>query len=768
MAGRRRKENGNMAEDFYGLWYDRPAASWTEALPIGNGRFGGMVYGGIEHEEISVNEETVWEGTYTDRRRPRAKESLSEMRRAIFEGRFREAERISGGMLGNPPNLDSYQPLCRVHLDLTHDGIFRDYRRELDLNRAVHRVRYRKQGVMGFRQGALLTRKCFVSAADRLMVLRLHSDYPGGLDMDIRLTRPSDIRLTAEGSQIRLEGQCHPLPEGVRFAAVLSAALHGEGTIQAVDGALRVRGARDLEIRLAGATDYAGGSPAEQCLEILRCARNQSYEQLLARHEADYGALFGRQRFSLGADPTAQPTDRLIRLYRAGDEEAGRGLYALWYNYLRYLMISSSRPGGQPSNLQGIWNNNMKAPWNSDYHPNVNMQINYWTSEGFNLPECVEPLADWLEKAAAAGESTARDFYGAEGWVLHHISDIFHCTAPMDGPWGIWPFGGAWLCRHLYEHYRYNGDRAFLQRRVLPLLRGAVRFMLDFLVECPPGLPGEGYLVTCPSHSPENRFITETGEVSWLTYACAMDMEIIRDLLTIYLDALAELGLQEPLAERAAAARARLVPIRISGRTGGIMEWIEDYEEQEIGHRHVSPLYALYPGEQITHRTPELLAASEKTLERRLSHRYDAQGWCCGWIGALFARLGRGGRALDMLDSIAETLTLDNLMVNAHGNPQVGDAQAVAAAIQEMLVQSHEGFLSLLPALPGRWHQGEIRGLRVRGGHVIDMRWERGVLTEARLTAGRDGPVTVVFPAASGEEARRVLSLRAGEVCRVV
>ena len=309
MAGRRRKENGNMAEDFYGLWYDRPAASWTEALPIGNGRFGGMVYGGIEHEEISVNEETVWEGTYTDRRRPRAKESLSEMRRAIFEGRFREAERISGGMLGNPPNLDSYQPLCRVHLDLTHDGIFRDYRRELDLNRAVHRVRYRKQGVMGFRQGALLTRECFVSAADRLMVLRLHSDYPGGVDMDIRLTRPSDIRLTAEGSQIRLEGQCHPLPEGVRFAAVLSAALHGEGTIQAADGALRVRGARDLEIRLAGARIIRSDGSPQMILTVILivtflaahyrgklAAQQKAFEQRLAASASAQEATAGDDR----------------------------------------------------------------------------------------------------------------------------------------------------------------------------------------------------------------------------------------------------------------------------------------------------------------------------------------------------------------------------------------------------------------------------------------------------------------------------------------
>ena len=313
----------------------------------------------------------------------------------------------------------------------------------------------------------------------------------------------------------------------------------------------------------------------------------------------------------------------------------------------------------------------------------------------------------------------------------------------MDGPWGIWPFGGAWFCRNLFDHYLYTLDRDFLKDRALPLIRGSVEFMLDFLVECPKGIPGEGYLVTCPSHSPENRFVAADGTISWLTYGSTMDMQIIRDLFGIYLNTLEILGIDEPLAEEAKAARARLAPTRISDKTGCIREWIDDYQESDPGHRHVSHLYGLYPGNEICELGEEYLEAAEKTLERRLSHNYHAAGWCCGWIANMFARLHRGNRSLDLLNMIVRTLTLPNLMVDAHGNAQVGDAQAVASAIQEMLAQSHQQVIELLPALPTEWKEGEIRGLRLRGAHSVDMIWQDGKLTEAKFTAGQDAPVFI-------------------------
>lgn len=740
-----------MSDRFCGLWYDRPASCWVEALPLGNGRLGAMVYGGLQKETVSINEETCWEGAEIDRSNPGALEKLDEIRKAIFEGRYFEAEKIGEEMMGVPPYVDCFQPLCSLDIQFENTGIFRNYRRQLDLENAVHTVQYSIGGDLRFTSNTgLFTRESFVSAADQLFVMRITKpmrkiNYIAppkhtGMSMDISLSRLYPVEKTAQPGRLTLRGQCAPEDRGVRFAAVADVMIEG-GSMYCEDNVLKIRQASAIELRLAGATDYAGGDAMEKCLAALENAKNMDFETLKQRHIRDYRALFDRQRFTLHGDLSALPTDALIRSVHAGEDS--RALYELWYNYLRYQIICSSRPGCQPSNLQGVWNDNMFAAWNSDYHPNVNMQINNWPTEGYALPECFQPIVDWLEKIAENGRVTAQKHYNARGWVLHHVSDIFHCTAPMDGPWGIWPFGGAWFCRNLYEHYLYTLDRDFLKDRALPLIRGSVEFMLDFLVECPAGIPGEGYLVTCPSHSPENRFVAEDGTVSWLTYGSTMDMQIIRDLFTIYLNTLKILGLSEPLTEDARAARERLVPTRISEKTGCIMEWIDDYQESDPGHRHVSHLYGLYPGNEICELGSEYLDAAEKTLERRLSHNYHAAGWCCGWIASMFARLHRGSRSLDLLNMIVRTLTLPNLMVDAHGNAQVGDAQAVAATVQEMLAQSHQQFIELLPALPAEWKEGEITGLRLRGAHTVDMVWQEGKLVSAHFLAGCDGEVRI-------------------------
>lgn len=726
----------HMQSDFYGLWFKRPAASWIEALPLGNGRLGCMVYGGIQTETISINEETVWEGEIKDRSNPAALDKLKQIRAAIFAGKYEEAEKAGEDMLGIPPNLNSYQPLCHVNMRINHTGIFEDYTRRLNLEDAIHTVKYNLKG-------QTYTRETFVSAVDNLIVMRMAATGQEGLYLDISLGRFSQVETQICGNRIIMHGQCAPENKGVRFASILEI-VTDKGQISRIDGGLRIKDTNEVEIRLAGATDYHKGDPVEKCRAFLERACGKPYEELKKDHVQDYRALSKRQTFRMGNPRMDVPTDELAGL--AKSEKYSGAFFALWYNYLRYQIIATSRPGCLPSNLQGIWNDNMNAPWNSDYHPNVNMQINYWPVEGYGLPECVQPLVDWLEHVARHGEKTAKAHYAASGWVLHHISDIFFCTEPMDGPWGIWPFGGVWLCRNLYEHYLYTQDKTFLKERALPLIRGAVMFMLDFLIECPKGLPGEGYLVTCPSHSPENRFVTNDGQVSWLTYAAAMDMEITYDLFTIYLNSLDTLNLDEPLSQKVKQARERLVPLRISKRNGCLMEWIEDYEETEPGHRHVSHLYALYPGTQISSQNPDLLRACEKTLARRLSHHYDAQGWCCGWLASLFARLHKGQDALNMLERIAHGLTLPNLMVNAHGHPQVGDAQAVAAAIQEMLAQSHEAFIDLLPALPYSWDSGTMEGFYVRGGHILSMYWDNGSLTGATVVSGQNGVIRIRSP----------------------
>lgn len=724
-----------MREGFYGLWYERPATTWTEALPIGNGRLGGMVYGGIQSESITLNEESVWDGGPKDRNNPDAYAKLKPMRDAIFAGRMDEAEALGEGMLGIPMTIDSYQPLCSLDIQYAHTGSFREYRRGIDLNEAVHAVQYRLEG--GYVQyGHWYYRDSFVSAVDDQMVVRWRTNNERGISADLSFHRFTSVRITAQENQLALEGRCRE--GGVGFAAMLRATVD-KGEVYCEANVLKIRNAKTVVLRMTGFTDFGGDDPINKCAAIMDASENIGYEQLYTRHVEEYRSLYGRQYFTLSGDVPAKPIEAILEAYRNGERTPM--LYELWYNYLRYQLISSSRPGTWPSTLQGIWNESLHAPWNSDFHPNVNMQVNYWPAEGYNLAECVEPLIEWMKMCVPHGEKTAQVHYRARGWVLHHLSDIFGCTTPMDGLWGLWPFGGAWLCRHLYEHFLYNGDTNYLMGTALPMIEGSVLFMLDFLMECPEGIPGAGHLITCPSHSPENRFLTDDGRECWLTYAAAMDTQIIYDLFTIYLDCLNRLGLKNDLAGEVKSARDRLMPPQISEKTGCLMEWVEDYEEQDPGHRHVSHLYALYPGTQITDAKPELTQACEASLERRLSHHYEAQGWSCGWIASLFARLGKGGRSLNILDRIACELTLPNLFVDAHGSAQIGDAQGIAACIQEMLVQSHTDVIELLPALPPEWKSGVMKGIRVRGGHIFDLYWTNGKLVKAEFLAERNDDI---------------------------
>ena len=731
------------------ILYDRPAEAWKESIPLGNGHMGAMVWGGVTEDLINLNEESIWDKPFDDYCNPKAAGSLSELRRLLFTGKLAEAEALAKeAFISVPGKFGAYLPFGDLvikesdtvfaHSDLRLKACgYTDYRRVLDLGTGVLHVSYKKRDVM-------FHREYFISHPDQVLVIRCYHDSDLPVDYQVQIRKGYDscaICSASDPAMIYYEDQlCN---NGIRYCgAVLGWAGSGRAENNLypwqkgyTDACLGFYAVNDFVIYAAISTDYHGNDPCA-CYERVRAAAQKGYEQILADHIADYQTLYQRFEIHL-TDPGVNSETTMSWLDRVKSGQIDPAFTELYMNYSRYLLISASRAGGLPSNLQGVWNERQHPGCESDYHLNINYQINYWTAQAWGLDECDEPLAGWLEELVPYGEDAARRTYGTRGWVVHHCSDIFGYAWPNFDPVGLWPVGGAWICRHLYERWQYQRNDAMMRNRFWPVIAGSVRFILDFLVEAPQDTACPGALVTCPSISPENTYIMPDGGSGMLTYASTMDIQIIQDLFAIAEEMLnairrTEPGFEAALSDEMAQALKRMPPVVVSPSHGGIQEWIEDYKEQDQGHRHVSQLYGVYPGCSISDTgTPALAQAARRTIERKYEAGYDGQGWSLAWIGNLWARLGEGEKAFASVAEAYQRHLLPNLMINAHGMPQVSDMFGLPAAILEMLVQSHEGKIILLPACPEAISDGSVHGLRVRGGHSVDMTWTGGMLQKA-------------------------------------
>jgi len=761
------------------LWFNKPANAsladnkngwinneeWLKALPIGNGFLGAMIFGDVNKERIQLNEKSLWSGSHDDSDNPNAYLSLNGIRQLLWAGKYKEATELtnksqvcqgagSGYGNGSGAPFGCFQTLGDLWIDFGKSDPFQAYHRELDMNNGVIQVSYLQNDIQ-------FKREIFTSFPDRALVIRLSANKKGALSFKSTLNRPERFKTHSENGQLMMTGTLNNGKggNGMNYVARLKAIATG-GVLTYSNDTVAVKNADEVILFLTAATNYKpeypnyqGNDPIKTSLEQLTKASSKTYTSLLNRHTHDFSALFGKVNLQLSAnDPDTIPTD--IRLKNQKNKSDDFHLQEIYFQYGRYLLISSSREGSLPANLQGIWANEIQTPWNGDYHTDINVQMNYWPADVTNLSECYQPLTDLVESLVKPGGKTATVQYKASGWCVHPITNVWGYTAPGEqASWGMHLGAGGWLCEHLWDHYTFTMDRKYLER-VYPIMLNASQFYLDWLVKD----PKTGKLVSGPAASPENAFFAPDGSVCQISMGPSHDQEVIYELFTNILKASVILKDTTPSLEKIRNALKDLAMPQI-GSDGRLMEWAQEYPEQEPGHRHMSHLYGLYPASIYTLKgTPELANAVRKSLEYRLANGGGGTGWSRAWLISLFARLDEGDQAYKHLTTLISGSTLSNLFDSCPPF-QIDGNFGATAGISEMLLQSQNGYIELLPALPSVWKNGEVKGLVARGGFVIDIKWENNQLVSARIYSRNGGACSVRYK----EKNIAISNLKAGK-----
>lgn len=760
------------------LWYNQPADAtvaddpngwkddpeWLKALPLGNGSLGVMVYGDVNNERIQLNEESMWSGSPDDNDNPEAFAAQAEIRKLLFEGKYKEATELTnrtqickgaGSGHGNGANVPfgCFQTLGDLWINTGENSAYENYYRELDLNDAVVRVRYGQNGTN-------FQREIFTSYPDQVMVAHFTADKPGQISFSCSMTRPERFQTVSENNQLLMSGTLHDGKggDGLQYMARLMA-VNKNGTVSCNDSVLTIENADEVTLLLSASTDYVlkypkykGRDHKKLTSENLEKASLKKYGELLAAHKNEYQPWFNRVNLDITPDEILPvPTDERVQNFK--QTKSDPHLVELMFQYGRYLLISSSRPGTLPANLQGIWANKIQTPWNGDYHTDVNIEMNYWPAEVTNLSEMHLPLFDLIESLVGPGAKTAAVQYHNRGWVVHPITNVWGYTSPGEAAsWGMHTGAGAWICQHILEHYAFNGDKAFLER-MYPVLKGSAEFYLDWLVED----PKTGKLVSGPAVSPENTFIAPDGSKSQISMGPAHDQQVIWNLFSDFLKASDELGVQDGFTDSVKIALNKLAGPKI-GSDGRLMEWAEEFPEAEPGHRHISHMFAVHPGSQITvENTPELAAAAKKSLDYRIANGGGHTGWSAAWLISQYARLQDGEKANANLATVLSKSTSPNLF-GQHPPFQMDANFGATAGIAEMLVQSHAGLIHLLPALPAEWPSGEVKGLKARGDFEVDIKWEEGKLVSAKIHSASGGQTKVKYA-----DTEKLVPLKPGE-----